>query len=216
MEGGMIGLEIDIDAIAAQRGISDLIGLLDDRTELHQEMAQGVEALVTAHLLALNSRSPNTSFYGRAARSTAVEADGEGATVSVTHRGIALRYFGGRVVPVTPGITNLALPTEHVPVIGGERRQKPSEAGILAFIPNRGGPSVTTGYLVEGEEKTITRGKRKGGKRIVPKPGGNMMFVLRGWTDHAADESVLPTIVEMQAAAARAAEAVIETLNTPT
>ena len=101
-------------------------------------------------------------------------------------------------------------------VIGGERRQKPSEAGILAFIPKRGGPNVTTGYLVEGEEKTITRGKGKGGKRIVPKPGGKMMFVLRGWTDHKADESVLPTIVDMQTAAEQAAEAVIETLNSRT
>jgi hypothetical protein len=58
-----------------------------------------------------------------------------------------------------------------------------------------------SGYLVEGEEVTIKRGKRKGQTRTAPKPGGKLLYTLRAWTDHQADESVLPSIIELQQAA---------------
>lgn len=205
----MIQLQVNIEAEAVQRGIADVMACLQDRTELHENMAQAVESEVTAHLLVLNSRSPHSSFYGRAARSTQVEADENGALVSVTHIGLPLRYYGGHVVPVTPGVKNLSLPTDNVPM-QGERRQGPREAGILAFIPARSGNAGTTGYFVEGVEQLITNGKNKGKQRIVRKEGGKMMFVLRKWTDHTADESVLPTIAKMQEAAREAGLAVLE------
>ncbi len=200
----MISLSVNLTDLGARSGIAALIAAVEDREGLHDAMAHGVEVGVKAHLDTLNtSRSTRTNFYGKAADSVTRSASAEAGEVIIPHRGIALRYHGGRVTAganisdFTGNPTkNLALPTDKVPV-RNEMRLRPKDAGLLAFIPNRGGPSVTRGYLVEGEEKTITRGPRKGGKRIVPKAGGVMMFVLRGWTDHDPDPSVLPTEGEL-------------------
>jgi hypothetical protein len=202
-------IKIDFQADEAIRDLAGYQAALKDKTGLHKSMAQGVEAAVSDHLLGLNSRSPNTSFYGRAARSTQVTADDGQGLVSITHRGLALRYYGGRVLPVN--VKNLAIPSDDVPLAGNEGRLRPKEMGVLAFIPKRGmDVSATTGYLVEGEEKTITRGKNKGGKRIVPKAGGKLLYTLRAWTDHNADESVIPSTAVLLASAKDAGEYYIE------
>lgn len=185
---------------------------LRNKAQLHREMAQGVEAKVSDHLLALNSRSPNTSFYGRAARSTQVTADDGQGVVSITHRGLALRYYGGRVLP--QNVKNLAIPSDEVPLAGNEGRKGPREMGLLAYIPKRGlGVSATTGYLVEGEEVVIQRGKRKGQTRTAPKKGGKLLYTLAAWTDHNADESVLPATAVLLESATDAAYDYIESIS---
>lgn len=200
----MIRVSVDVRDLTARTYISRVVGRLEDTAALHDAIAAGAEREVRGHIRGLNSRSTNTNFYGKAAGSVESESDAERALITIPHRGFALRYYGGRVVPVTPGIRNLALPTDDVPVVNFVRLI-PRDAGPLAFIPRLGGPSVTTGYLVEGEEKTITRGKNKGKKRMVPKKGGKLMYVLRGWTDHEPDPGVLPTDGELAEAGAKAA-----------
>lgn len=71
----MLPIEVNVNDAAASAGISSLLESMGDKTAMHEEMAQGVEAEVSDHLLGLNTRSPNTSFHGHAARSSAVEAD---------------------------------------------------------------------------------------------------------------------------------------------
>lgn len=208
----MLRLEVNIAAAGALSGLAAISAAMEDRVSLHQNMAAGVEATVAGHLLDLNSRSPNTSFYGRASRSTEVSADEQGAAVLVTHRGIALRFYGGRVLPVNA--KNLALPTDDVPMAGTEGRKRPGEMGTLAYIPKRGWDvSATTGYLVEGEEVTIKRGPRKGGKRIAPKKDGKLLYVLRAWTDHDADETVLPSMAVLLQSATDAAADYIDAFS---
>jgi len=210
----MLSVEVNIRDQASP-ALRELLGVLENRQALHENMGEAVKAGVVKHLRGLNSRSPNTSFYGRAARSAETEplrADGAGATWSITHRGMALRFHGGRVLPVN--VKNLALPTKNVLLSSGENegRKGPREMGLLAFIPNRKsqGVSVTTGYLVEGEQQgTVTRGRRKGQPRIVPKPGGKLLYVLRGWTDHAPDASVLPSVLELHRLASEGAAAFV-------
>jgi hypothetical protein len=174
-------------------------------------MAGAVEGTVQDHLRGLNSRSPHTSFYARAASSTEVYAGDGSAEVAVTHRGAALRYYGGRVDKKD---RHLALPTKEVPIQGSEKRMGPREMGLLAFLPRKQTADAgTRGYLVEGVEMIITRGRRKGQKRIVPKPraeGGRLMYVLRHWTDHKPDPTVLPPMPALIRAAGDAAEAFIE------
>lgn len=205
-------ITVDFQADGVLSTLAGYQAAFRNKAQLHREMAQGVEAKVSDHLLALNSRSPNTSFYGRAARSTEVTADDRQGLVSITHRGLALRYYGGRVLPVN--VKNLAIPSDEVPLAGNEGRKGPREMGVLAYIPKRGlDVSATTGYLVEGEEVTIKRGKRKGQTRIAPKPGGELLYTLRAWTDHDADESVLPSLVAMQQAAKDAGLDYIDSLT---
>lgn len=206
--GPVITVDLQADGVISM--LAGYEAALLNKAQLHREMAQGVKAKVSDHLLALNSRSPNTSFYGRAARSTQVTADDAQGVVSITHRGLALRYYGGRVLPVN--VKNLALPSDDVPYAGTEGRRPPREMGVLAYIPKRGlAVSATTGYLVEGEEVTIERGPNKGKTRIAPKKGGKLLYTLRAFTDHDPDPSVLPTEAELLSAARDAAESYIET-----
>ena len=83
---------------------------------------------------------------------------------------------------------------------------RPSQAGILAFIPSSKGGAV----LIEGVEKTGRGGK----KRIVPKPGGHILYILKKSTLHKPDATVLPGISEMTAAAREAAEEFIAAIST--
>lgn len=176
---------------------------LEDPQGIHEAMAASVELVVGDHIRGLNSRSPNTDFYAAAARGIEAESNATEALVRIPKLGFGLRYYGGRVEPGA-GISSftgkptraLAVPTDDVPVVGpadGRHRQRPGQAGLLAFIPNRYGSLITTGYLVEGQEKPITRGKNKGKTRTVPKPGGRLLYTLRAWTTHDPDESVLPS-----------------------
>ena len=66
-------------------------------TELHQAAAQGVEETTRSHLLKLNTRSGRTGYYAKAARSVESSWDSRAGLVTIPHRGMALRYYGGRV-----------------------------------------------------------------------------------------------------------------------
>jgi hypothetical protein len=203
----MLTLNVNIDDAAARAGIAAVIRACEERAALHEVIAEAVKEQAVDHLTVLNSRSPNTSFYSRAAQSAETEVTGDGATIRFTHRGLALRYFGGRVLP--KNVENLAIPTSAVPLAGQEGRKGPREAGILAWIPNRKGTPGTTGYLVEG----IEINKKKGGTRIIRKPGGQLMYVLRSWTDHNKDESVLPSIASFTSTAVKAAEGFLKEIE---
>ena len=202
----MLTLQVNVHDIGASAGIAAILRTCQQRTQLHLEMAQGVEREAMAHLLGLNTRSPNTSFYGRAARSTETAANESGATLSFTHRGIALRYYGGHVIP--KNVKNLALPTKEVPLAGNEGRKAPREMGILAYLPaKKSAAPGTTGYLVEGMEVT---NKKTGKTRKVPKPGGKLFYVLRSYTDHDPDPTVLPTLAALLAAATTAGNVFVQ------
>lgn len=208
----MITLKVKITDHGVREKLAGFQQALADKEVLHTAMAAGVETSVRAHLRSINSRSPNSDYYSKAARSVEVEADASHALVRVPRTGMALHYYGGQVLPgksissfTGKPTVALAIPTDNVPRQGEENeRASPREMGILAFIlafiPARNRPG-SVGYLVEGEEKQITRGPRKGGRRIVPKKGGQLLFVLRSWTDHDPDESVLPSLIALQTAA---------------
>jgi hypothetical protein len=178
-------------------------------------MAGALELTVGNHLQDLNSRSPHTNFYAKAARGIEVESNDQHAIVRIPKLGFALRYHGGTVTPGKSisshtGLPTraLAIPSDDVPYVGDSEevhRQKPGEyPGLLAFIPARAG-GRTVGYLLDGEEKTITRGKNKGKTRIVPKAGGSLLYTLASEIIHQPDESVLPSEGVLLASASEAA-----------
>lgn len=215
-------LTIDLRASAAAAQLDSLTLATTNMQGLHDAMAAGVELTVGEHLRGLNSRSRNTDFYASAARGVETEADATRALVRIPKLGFALRFYGGTVTPGksisshTGQLTRaLAIPTDRVPVVGppdGRHRQRPRDAGLLAFIPARN-KDHTIGYLVQGEEKIITRGKRKGQTRIAPKDGGALLYVLTDQADHDPDPSVLPATAILTSSAASAAVDYIESFS---
>lgn len=154
----------------------------------------------------LNAKRPNklggkrSNFYSRVAEAVQQAVPGNGTlTIRVSHPHIAQRLYGG-TVQARKG-KYLAIPV-HASGYGVYARIYP---GTLAFIPARGGRG---GYLVQAEEKTITRGPRKGGKRKAAKPGGAMIYVLKGAITQRADPTVLPASARMASALTRAAQLV--------
>lgn len=193
----MLKVEVKFSNEGLSAALASLAGDLEGTTELHQAMAAGVEETVRTHLLGLNSRSPHTGFYAKAARSVESSSDAEAGTVRVPHRGMAQRFHGGRIEPKT--VANLAIPTEHVPVRGDER-MRPREIKDLAYLPRKASakPNVT-GYLVEGEMNPK-------GTRLVPKDSGRLMFVLLSGVDQQEDPTVLPDDAALHDSAREAGE----------
>lgn len=200
---------------------------LGDGETLHASMAMGVEHAIRTHLdeagyvgrknkLGGNS----TGFWKAVSNSVASVASESEAVVSLAHRGVALHYFGGEVVPKKAKA--LSVPV-HKSAHGIYARQYP---GRLAYIPaatqfgpfRKGAGQDTVGYLVRGETYTRTRGKNKGkeGVRALPKDrGGELIYVLRSRTHHAPDKNILPTEEKMTAAAAEAGGAYLASLSDP-
>jgi hypothetical protein len=215
----MITITVNIDPIIT--GVMEKFrAVLDDKAMLHDAIRAEVEAVVKKHLLALNSRSPNTGYYAKASASVNSTADAQAAIISIQAAGIGLRRFGGEVKPgrnisskTGQPTKAIALPTKHVPIIN-QNRARPKDIPMLAFVPNRKGGD-TTGYLVEAEMKLRKAGKNKG-KYIAtakPKGEGKMMYVLRKRTSHEADPAVLPSDEELQAVAVQAIKDLLETFN---
>lgn len=201
----MLRIQVNLEDAGARSGIAAVIRASQSSQALNASMAKAVAEGVKTHLREKNQRaSPTSNFYSKAADSVEVTATADMAEVAIPHRGFPLRFYGGTV---TGGASiseftgrqtrNQALPTENVPRNSNGDHVRPKEAGILAFIPNRLGDIHTSGFLVQGVMKAITRGPNKGKQRPVSKPGGKMMFILRRLTRHRANPTVLPTVANL-------------------
>ncbi len=213
----MITLTVNIENLVSG-ALEKFRDVLADQTMLHDAIRAAAETMVKKHLAELNTRSPNTGYYGNAARGVNSQADAEAATIIIQAAGIGLRRFGGEVKPgrnvsskTGQPTKNIAIPTKHVPIVN-QSRPSPSNFPMLAFIPNRKGGD-TTGYLVEGEQKLAKHGKRKGQYITVAKKNGEMLFVLRKRTSHKADPAVLPSDDELRAVAVQAIKDLLQTFN---
>lgn len=196
--------------------LSRLAAGLGDGQGLHDNMAMGVEHALRSHLESAGYvgrvnrlGGQTTGFWKQASNSVSSVAGESEATVSMPHRGAALRYFGGTVVPREKKALSVPVhPSGH----GVYARQYP---GTLAFIPagRAFGDGRRVGYLVRGEEYVRTRGPNKGLPGVRPLPGGEMIYVLLRSTTHEPDPNVLPSQGAMRQAAADAGEAYLEAVT---
>ena len=129
-----------------------------------------------------------TNFWaGVAAGVQNPTTEGRSVVVEVSHPAIAQKVFGGTIVPRK--VKNLA-----IPVSARSHGRSPRTFALLAWLPRKAGAHRdTTGYLVEGEKRTRTRGPRKGTEAVRPKPGGALLYVLRKQVDQAKDPLALPS-----------------------
>lgn len=214
-----IKITVNINSAAATSTMDAIAAALADRQGLHRSIAQGVAETTRDHLdKEYVPRNKRGDFWKDVRNSVEAEAGEDEAIVTLQELGLRLRYEGGEVRPgktissYTGELTRaLAIPSDRVPVVDG-RQIRPGRAGLLAFIRSavRG---ETVGYLVEAEEKKITRGKNKGGTRLAPKPGGSLMYTLRTITRHKADKNIIPSNERLIASASEAALYFVESFE---
>lgn len=226
-----VQINVSVDASASIASLEAKTKALLERGKMHGSISKVITELTRGHL---NSKYvPNekrgTTFWADVRDGITATATDRLATITLNEPGVALRYYGSGGLPgggVTPGksissytgkLTRaLAIPTEHVPVSGG-RQVRPGRAGLLAFIESATRGGETVGFLVEAEERSRKRATKYGpigSKYNVPKPGGNLMFVLRTITRHKPDKNILPKDQELIDTAAGAIAAHIATYET--
>jgi hypothetical protein len=214
----MIAVNFDIRSEALTASIRSLTRGLADKPALNRIMANAVGMEVRENLIArYTGRTTHGNFWQRVLNSMEVKSDEQSGRVSLVELGIGLRYNGGEVKPgKNPAAAGpnrgqltraIAVPTRAVPIVSG-RQQAPAFMGLLAFVRARARGGDTSGYLVEGVEKTrkhATRRGAAGSKYIVPKPGGRLLYVLRRITRHTADPAIIPSNEVLSSAAIRSA-----------
>ena len=199
----MITLQIDLTDKATPE-LRQLLADVKPGGGLGMVMGRALADTLKKHFRTRNA-TPNalggkrTNFWSAvaAAVQNPVVADGE-VRVAVSHPHIAQKVRGGRINPKKTKVL-------AIPVNAKAHGVSPRTFTDLAFIPARGGPQVNVGYLVEGELHKILRGPRKGTEVVKPKPGGAMMYVLRGWVDQLPDPKALPDTAAMLDPVAKAA-----------
>ncbi len=200
----MIKIAIDVNAVSANAALMSITRAMSDRAGLHGSLAKGTQSKVQDHLLTKYvPRNKRGDFWADVRNGVTATANDGAATVTLNELGISLRFNGGEVTPgksissYTGKPTRaLAIPSDKVRIEGG-RQIRPGRAGLLAFMRTATKGGDTVGYLVEGEEKEITRGPNKGKKAIVPKTGGELLYTLRTITRHKGDKGILPKQSEL-------------------
>lgn len=199
----MIALSITADD-SISPDLRRLLRTLDPAGPVGKILGRAAANELRRHFRALNGKranrlgGPRSNFYSRVAETVNAPRVVPGAVVvQISHPHIAQRLFGGTLRPRKAKA--LAVPVDAT-AYGVYPRIYP---GTLAFIPARG-KGETKGYLVDGEMRTVTRGENEGTERAAPKPGGRLLYVLRGSIVQRADPSILPDQAVMHAALDRA------------
>jgi hypothetical protein len=187
----MYGITIDVVDTTVQQLLTNFgEGLKESRFQ--PVIGRSARNTIKQHLVDYNRAHPNqmgakrTNYWAAAARATSYSTAAGAVTVSISHPGVALRYFGGVVKPVNSKM--LAIPA--IPEAYGKR---PREFGILELVGSRKHGFLA---LVEKQRDVNVYGRRRkdGTYKLkqVNKLGGRIFFWLVPQTTHQADYTVLP------------------------
>lgn len=145
------------------------------------------------HLRAYNDAHPNamgwprSNFFAAAARATNYRLGANSVDLTVSHTGIAQRYYGGEIKPVNAKV--LALPA-----VAEAYGRRPGEFNNLELVGSRKHGFLA---LVERQSDAISYGRRrKDGSRKIKqgkKLGGRIMYWLVPKVTQKGDPAVLPT-----------------------
>jgi hypothetical protein len=195
-----MNLSISINTAAVEASLGSIAKACEDRQGMHSAIASSMDVVTKDHLTSnyLPKDGIRGDFWADVIASRESSFTADYAVETLSELGVHLRYHGGDVFPGKsisswsgkPTVA-LAIPSVNVPVAGG-RQIRPGRAGVLAFIPARGG-GETVGVLVEGEERIALRGKNKGRPYAIPRPGGSLMYTLRTVTHHTPDPNIFPS-----------------------
>jgi len=146
--------------------------------------------------------APRTGFYSEAARGVQQpQLDANGVVVAINKIGLALRYFGGVVVPRIAKLLTIPARTEAY----GKRASEFNNLRLIMFGPG-------AGALVE-REASVLRGSKKAGTAKGDSIGGLIYFWLVRQATQKADRTVLPSDAELGTAAVNAARSFVDRLR---
>jgi hypothetical protein len=176
-------------------------------SEVAAVAGRAVAGMLREHLFDLDAERPNkmggarTHFFGDCARSVQnPEVEGNAAVIAINQVGLAQRWLGGIIRPVTA--TLLAIPA-RAEAYG----KAPGEFNDLEFVPTGKG----RGMLVQAMQTQVSTGnfghKIKTNERYkTTTVGALVMFWLVDEVNQAPDPTVMPTDEEMGEAAGDAVE----------
>lgn len=183
----MITLSVDIDTNHLDYTLTP-----KDLERLTRSQTNNVLKLIKDNFKSLGGRQ----FYQDAAASTTGKALNNTALITVDKVGVGLRWQGGEVRPGRHKSSKTGNPTKALAIPTTDSALWPADLGkMLSFVPlKKKGKAI--GLLVEAEQHTIKKGKRKGVQITAPKPGGNVYYLLVSSTTHPADPHVMPSDLE--------------------
>jgi len=158
--------------------------------KLHPAIATKMKQQVQAHLIANGTNKkgwPTTSFYPSAAHNTIASSSAHSALITINQVGIAQRYYGGPIRPVTANA--LTIPID--PLSYGHRA---SEFPNLIVINT---PKGT--YLAQSTQTQNAKGTRSAKSRAQAAP--RFLFKLVNGVSQKPDHTILPTREEILATA---------------
>jgi len=199
----MITLNLQSAIAAAKERLRSAL----ESQEFFRAMAQGVARLIRGHLALLDATRKNalggkrTHFYAAAAKSLYVEAEEGGSAVTIPAVGFRQRYEGGPILPVVSKWLTIPATAEAY----GRRAR---EFDDIEFAIIGGKPALVRkedqGSVDFISGKVIPKAKRK--KAAV-------LFWLRKSVFQQADPTVMPSDLEMEAAAVFGGEAYLASLK---
>lgn len=190
-----MALAITVDVSNPANGALDELRKAVSPEVTNAAIGGAARRVVQDHLRTLDEARPNalggkrTHYYAQAARSVTYESSGDTVTVGIHHTGIAQRYFGGEIKPVTAKVLT-------IPAIAEAHGHRAGEFDFLSLVWPKG---KSVGALVERDrtEVRITKDRRKGksGLRVIKKHqlGGRVFFWLVAKAVQAPDPGVLPS-----------------------
>ncbi len=176
------------------------LGEAVQRPAIRKVMGRAVANSLSRHLRSLDRSRANqlggarSHFYAEAASSVSQPelVGGDAVKVSITHRGLAQRYYGGDIVAGQNGSGKKFLTLPVHPAAYGHRAR---EFADLQLIPTRRGAILAKP------------------NKASPNGIGEVFYALVRRVHQEPDPTVLPPEAELKSAALAAGEAHLATLN---
>lgn len=170
--------------------LTKLSRALKDKAGLNQATSFSVARLVREHFRAIGKKQTNkfsrpSTFWSRMINSVRPVFSNKSAVVE-TNRAIALRYFGGIVRP-TGSKRFLTIPVNP----NAYNRKAADFPGMFVFRYGGDGPKGRAYLAIQEKSGGVGPGK---------KDKLTLMYLLKSFTKHKADESVLPNKAQMDSA----------------
>jgi len=190
----------------ASEGVRALAATLDPAV-VNEVVGEAAATVYQQHFIAREkSHSPNSHYYGKAAKATGYQVVPGGVLISIAHVGIALHFFGG-TVKAGKGISRATgRPTKYltIPARDEAKGRTAADFDSLIILWGRNGPYALAKTV--RTQLSVKRNKNTGAVTVGSRgvQGGEVLFWLKKEITVQKDPTVLPEPAIVTRAASRA------------